>query len=126
MPPNEKLFIPYISSIWTSDYHSSCRKESDEFIFNLIESKIEELKHEESHQSKCIEAFRQYLINPTDLNLRKIKSHYDLLPLDEKALFEHPPKDPLIKLMETQEHIPRKDREYYLKDYFEGEWLEIK
>jgi hypothetical protein len=124
MPPNEKLFIPYISYIWTSDYEN--RKESDEFILNLIESKIEELKNEENHQSKCIEAFRHYLINPIDPNLKKLKNIYDLLPVEKRALFEHTPKDPLIKLMETQEHISRKDREYYLKDYFEGEWLEIK
>ncbi len=124
MPPNEKLFIPYISYIWTSDYHN--RKESEEFIFDLIESKIEELKNEESCQLKCIEAFKQYLINPIEPNLKKLKSLYDLFPADKKGLFEHPPKDPLIKLMETQEHISREDREYYLKDYFQGEWLEIK
>ena len=124
MPPNETLFIPYISRIWTSNYQN--RQESDDFIFKVIENKIEELKNGVSINSLCIDEFRQYLIEPSDHNFLKLKNTFSQLPSDKRALFEHPPKDALLKLMETEEHPSREEREYYLRDYFEGQWLELK
>jgi len=124
MPPNEVLFIPYISYIFSSDY-DKCNR-SDSFIIKIIEDKIEELQNGESIETRCTEAFRLYLIDASVTNFSRLKNIYDDLPEGKKALFELPHKDPLIKLMETRDPLSREDREYYLRDYFEGEWLEIK
>lgn len=123
MPPNERLFIPYISYVWTSDYQK--RSKSSDSIIKIIEDTIEELKNGLTIESQCIEEFKQYLINPNDTNFLRLQNTFNLLPTDKTALFEHHSKDPLLSLMTTKKTLSKKDREYYLNDYFEGEWLEI-
>ena len=126
LPAKGRLFIPYIGHIITEHKTSLGSYGSDENLLNLIEDTIKKLQLNEDINWTCILWFRQWLINPTGENLEKLKLAYQKLPQEKKALFEVEYKDPLVKLMSSGEtSLTKEQREYYLMDYFEGEWIQL-
>lgn len=117
--PNEKLFIPYICYIQTYEYF--LRDDPDDAFFEIIEEKIDKLAKGECVEARCVELFRQYLIDPTKANFLNLQDMWEQLPLDKRALFEHQTKDPLMNLIKLKGNISKQERAYYLRDYFEGE-----
>jgi hypothetical protein len=124
LPENARIFIPFIGYIHSA-YSISSIQDNDQFI-QIIKQKIGELKRGESDDQICIEKFKEYLLNPSELNLKNLKISWNKLPIDQRALFEVEYKDPLMELMNQEKQWSKEEREYMLKDYFEGEWLEMK
>jgi hypothetical protein len=127
LPSTKKLFIPYTGyvKIEPSEYPSF---NIDEYI-SKIKSIFKTLNepHKDSIQATCIEHFREYLIENNESNLKKLKKAFNSLPNKEVVLLEASlEKDPLYDLMKTGRAFSIDERRYFLNDYFEDEWIEIK
>jgi len=119
------LYIPYLGN-FNNSYVSN--NDQIDFFINILTKTIEQL-NDVIYVSKteCYYAFKDYLINQTEQNYITLKNLYFKLPEKERQLFEIvKERDPLIKLMETGKTFTNKEREYFLNDYFEGEWIDIK
>ncbi|SHH85654.1 hypothetical protein SAMN04488109_5613 [Chryseolinea serpens] len=127
LPAKEKLFIPYIGYV-VAQYSTNTPGGGHEKFLESIEITIQKLKSNENVEdvaSDCILNFKEWLINPSDENFEKLKHSYLKLPEGRNALFEVDHKDPLIKLMNGGAMPTREQREYYLTDYFDGEWIDL-
>lgn len=125
LPENARLFIPYIGYIYPSA--TALPTNSDDQFISLLQRSIERLRLNDDIESTCIERFKEYLINPSDLNFTRLRDAYSKLVPGRQALLEQADyKDPLIKLMNGGTPPSREQREYYLNDYFDGEWIEMK
>ena len=76
--------------------------------------------------SNCHTYFKEYLIEATDSNLKKLQQEFKKLPVDGQLLFEFSEKDALYQLMQSGEHLDKEERHYILNDYFEEEWIFLK
>ncbi len=127
LPEGSTLFIPYIGYIGTNS--STGGYDPGSFI-QLLMKTIKKLNNESENdliKTECIRNFKTYLIDPSQSNFIKLKETYHSIPTNERMLFEIiENKDPLVKLIKTEVKLTRKEREYYLIDYFEGEWINIK
>ena len=119
LPPDSKLNIPNLGEIEISNFLNY--KSNDDFV-KEIEDVITELNGRKGRQRICIDLFKEYLIDDSDANFKKLKVAFEDLPSHQKKLFEMVDyKDPLIGLLIRGETFSREIREYMLKDYFDGE-----
>lgn len=123
LPKESTLFIPFLGYVQVSNDVSSSYG-NDKFI-EILNETIKSL-NEENQKEKCIQLFKEYLLNPNHQNLKKLKKSYSLIPQNERALFEIDYKDALVKFLSTEKELSREEREYILNDYFDGEWIELK
>lgn len=94
---------------------------NDDFI-KVIEDTINRLNHRETRSTICETSFKNYLLNPIELNFNKLKDTYNDLPLHQKVLFEYiDEKDPLCNLMAGREQFTESYRVEVLKHYFKIE-----
>lgn len=127
LPANSKLFIRYIGHIHSSETVTVSPMYSDNRFLILIGETIGKLKLSDDVESACIAFFREYLIEPSAVNFVRLKDAYSKLAPGRQALFEYAEnKDPLIALMNGGAQPTPQERESYLNDYFEGEWIELK
>lgn len=126
LPSKAKIFIPYLGHLFTDNFVSE--NHSIEWFLGLVKYQIDKLKLDNDIPSNCIINFKEWLIEPNETNFEKLKSAYQKLPNDQKRLFEMiDSKDPLIEIMNSNiKNLTKEQREYYLNDYFEGEWIELK
>lgn len=123
LPTNSKLFIPHIGFVWTEKVIA---EQTNEGFIELIQNTLDRLKLDNDYKGECIQRFKEYLIEPSEVNLRRLTECYFLIPVDERALFEHKNKDPLVAIMTNKTTPDKVTRRHLLEDYFEGEWIEIK
>lgn len=124
LPQDARLFIPYIGYIHAA--HPVPTNRSDDRFIDRIQDTIRQLNAVRNEKNDCVQLFKAYLLEPTELNLNNLRQAYLRLPDDRKAVFEIEAKDPLIRLMNTCQDLSPEERKYLLRDYFEGEWLEMK
>lgn len=126
LPQGESLFVPYIGYIQTNQHLQPSY--NDERFIEIVEDSIKKLNSPiENYIAECILLFKFFLINPKELYFEEIKKKYFLIPEKNKVFFEiSPEKDPLIKLIEKEFKFTKEEREYLLKNYYDGEWIELK
>lgn len=121
-----KIFIPYLGHLFTDNFVSP--NYNSEIFLKLIKDQIDKLKLNNDIVAICILNFKEWLIEPNETNYDKLKSAFQKLPNKQQRLFEMiDSKDPLIEIMNNNiKNLTKEQREYYLTDYFEGEWIELK
>jgi hypothetical protein len=101
-------------------------KTNEDFL-KEVEDAINELNERKGRRGVCMEMFKEWLIEPIDINFGNLKRAYDDVPSHQKVMLEYVDyKDPLVKLMNEPEPFSEEDRISLLNEYFEGEWTELK
>ena len=124
LPPNSKLYINNIGEAQINSFNSL--KSIDDFI-KEVEDIIKELNREPGRETICITLFKEYLINNSETNLKRLQLAFKDLPSHKKRLFEElDNKDPLILLMSQNLILSINERKNILWDYFDMNGIEIK
>ncbi len=124
LPKNSTLHIDNFGHLKSDEFVQQKTKED---FLKEIEDAITELNGGKGRVSKCIDSFKNYLLNDDLNNFEILKSDFENLPSHRKVLFEYVDyKDPLIELMKTENTFTKEQRRFMLNDYFEGEWDEKK
>lgn len=98
-------------------------KDNSDFLKEVDET-ILELSGKQSDARLCINLFKNYLLENSEINFNELKKVFERLPRHKRVLFEYVyHKDPLYKLMTGEvENYDLESRRFMLNDYFEGEW----
>ena len=91
----------------------------NEDLIKEIEDIINELNNRDTRRTICENAYKTYLIDPSDANFTVLRQSFDDLPSHQKVLFEYiETKDPLFKLMNGTEEHNLENRKSILSHYF--------
>ncbi|WP_299435622.1 hypothetical protein [uncultured Aquimarina sp.] len=97
-------------------------KKSNEDFIKEIEDLINALNNRGTRRITCENSFKNYLIEPSELNLKSLTDAYNDLPSHQKVIFEYiDQKDPLCNLMNGREEFTLAYRKSILKHYFKIE-----
>lgn len=97
-------------------------EKSNEDFIKEIEDIINALNNRDTRRTICEKLFKNYLIEPSELNLKNLTDAYNDLPSHQKVLFEYiDEKDPLCNLMNDHEECTLAYRKSVLKHYFKIE-----
>jgi len=122
LPTDSEFHIHSLGTIKLSEFIPA--KTNEDFI-KEIEDTIIELSGGKGRRTKCVELFKQYLLNDNKQNYLKLKKGFIDLPSHQKLLFEMVDyKDPLIEMMEkeNEEKFTQEQRKFMLNDYFYEDW----
>ncbi|GEM_PF-5917575 len=124
LPVNSRILIPNIGYVISLETDFSGY--SDDRFIEIIQEKIKELKVEINSRAIVFQRFKECLLESNDFNIESLKSSWGLLSEEDKLTFDSNYFDPIKELIKTKEIWSSGKRESLLKEYFEGEWLEVK
>lgn len=120
LPPDTDLHIEGLGQVEIKVFIPE--KTTEDFL-KEIEDCIVYLNGGKDRCDLCIDQFKEYLVNPSQNNLQKLKVLYDDVPSHKKVMFEIArQKDQLIKLMEENTYFTKEERQYILSDYYDENW----